>query len=77
MNVANANVRSVMPVRKTKGGYKIKNVKGKSKTKKAAKRRLRAIKASQAERKKLKSKSKGKGIYKKRYKKTNKSRRKK
>jgi len=37
-----------MPIRKTKGGYKIKNVKGKSKTKKMAKRRLRAIKASQA-----------------------------
>lgn len=47
-----------MPIRKTKGGYKIKNVKGKSKTRKAAKRRLRAIKASQAERGKLKRKRK-------------------
>jgi hypothetical protein len=41
-----------MPIRKTKGGYKIQNVKGKSKTKKMAKRRLRAIKASQAEKRK-------------------------
>ena len=48
----------VMPIRKVKGGYKLKNVKGKSKTLKAAKRRLRAVKASQAERGKLKRKRK-------------------
>lgn len=40
-----------MPMYKSKGGYKIKNVKGKSKTKKAAVRRLRAVKASQAKKK--------------------------
>jgi len=40
-----------MPIYKSKGGYKIKNVKGKSKTKTAAKRRLRAVKASQAKKK--------------------------
>jgi len=40
-----------MPIYKSKGGYKIKNVKGKSKTKKAAARRLRAVKASQAKKK--------------------------
>ena len=33
-----------MPIRKVKGGWKIENTPGKSKTKKAAKRRLRAIK---------------------------------
>ncbi|SVD13267.1 uncharacterized protein METZ01_LOCUS366121 [marine metagenome] len=33
-----------MPIRKVKGGWKIKNTSGISKTKKAAKRRLRAIK---------------------------------
>ena len=37
-----------MPIRKCKGGYKIDNVKGVSKTKAQAKRRLRAIKANQA-----------------------------
>jgi hypothetical protein len=36
-----------MPIYKVRGGYKIKNVKGKSKTKAAAVRRLRAIKANQ------------------------------
>lgn len=41
-----------MPIRKTKKGYKIDNVKGVSKTKKAAVRRLRAIKANQRRRKK-------------------------
>lgn len=40
-----------MPIRKVKGGYKIKNVKGKSPSKKAAVKRLRAVKASQARRK--------------------------
>jgi predicted secreted Zn-dependent protease len=33
-----------MPIRKTKGGWKVNNTPGTSKTKKAAKRRLRAIK---------------------------------
>jgi len=37
-----------MPITKTKKGYKIKNVKGTSPTKKAAIKRLRAVKASQA-----------------------------
>ena len=37
-----------MPVRKTKGGYKIDNVPGVSKTKEAAQKRLAAIKANQA-----------------------------
>jgi len=37
-----------MPIHKTKGGYKIKNVAGKSKTKKAAKKRLPAIKTKQS-----------------------------
>jgi len=41
-----------MPITKTKGGYKIANTKGKSPTKKKAVQRLRAIKASQARRKK-------------------------
>lgn len=36
-----------MPIRKVKGGYAIENVKGKSKTKKAAEERLKAIKAKQ------------------------------
>lgn len=44
-----------MPIRKTKGGYKIKNVKGTSKTKTAAKRRMKAVKARQSG----KSKKKG------------------
>ena len=35
-----------MPIYKTKGGYKIKNTKGFSKTKQQALRRLRAIKAN-------------------------------
>ncbi len=39
-----------MPIRKVKGGFKIAHVKGKSKTKAAAVRRLRAIKANQARR---------------------------
>lgn len=37
-----------MPIRKTKGGYKIDRVLGQSKTKKEAEKRLRAVKASQA-----------------------------
>jgi len=41
-----------MPIYKTKKGYKIKNVKGVSKTLTEARRRLRAIKASQSKRKK-------------------------
>lgn len=36
-----------MPIRKVKNGYKIDNVKGVSKTKKKAKKRLMAIKANQ------------------------------
>lgn len=36
-----------MPIYKVKGGWKIKNVPGVSKTKGAALRRLRAIKANQ------------------------------
>lgn len=36
-----------MPIQKVKGGWKIKNTSGISKTKKAAKRRLRAIKFRQ------------------------------
>lgn len=39
-----------MPIKKVRGGYKIENVKGVSKTKKEAEIRLRAIKASQAKR---------------------------
>ena len=46
-----ANIQNKMPIYKTKGGWKIKNTKGKSKTKKAAIRRLRAIKANQAKHK--------------------------
>ncbi len=41
-----------MPIKKVKGGYKIANVKGKSKTKSHAKKRLKAIKSSQKKRKK-------------------------
>ena len=41
-----------MPIKKTSKGYKIKNVKGKSPTKKAAVKRLKAVKASQAKKKK-------------------------
>jgi len=41
-----------MPIYNTKKGYKIKNTPGYSKTKKAATKRLRAIKASQSKRKK-------------------------
>ena len=37
-----------MPIRKVKGGFKIDNVTGISKTKDAAVKRLRAIKANQA-----------------------------
>lgn len=40
-----------MPIRKVKGGYKIDNVPGISKTKKQAQERLRAIKANQTKRK--------------------------
>jgi hypothetical protein len=41
-----------VPIRKVKGGYKIARVAGKSKTKAAATKRLRAVKASQARRRK-------------------------
>ena len=41
-----------MPIYKTSKGYKIENTKGVSTTKKQAIKRLRAIKASQARRKK-------------------------
>ena len=41
-----------MPIHKTKKGYKIKNTKGVSKTKKEAEKRLKAIKANQAKSKK-------------------------
>jgi len=40
-----------MPIRRVKGGWKIKNTSGISKTKKAAKRRLRAIEYRQKKRK--------------------------
>lgn len=40
-----------MPIRKTKGGYKIANTPGVSKTKKAATKRLKAIKANQSKKK--------------------------
>lgn len=40
-----------MPIHKVKGGWKIVNVKGKSKTKKQALKRLKAIKARQRRRK--------------------------
>ncbi len=39
-----------MPIVKVKGGWKIKNTSGTSKSKKAAKRRLRAIKWRQGKR---------------------------
>lgn len=41
-----------MPITKTKKGYKIQNVKGVSKTNKAAEKRLAAIKINQAKNKK-------------------------
>jgi|TARA_R110000744_G_scaffold348193_2_gene453752 hypothetical protein len=41
-----------MPINKVEGGWKIANTRGLSPSKKAAKRRLRAIKASQSARKK-------------------------
>ena len=40
-----------MPIRKVKGGYKIVNTPGVSKTKKEAQKRLAAIKISQKKRK--------------------------
>jgi len=40
-----------MPIKKVKGGYKIKNVKGKSPTKKKAVKRLIAIKIKQRKKK--------------------------
>lgn len=40
-----------MPIRKVKGGFKIDNVKGVSKTKVEAERRLKAIKANQGRKK--------------------------
>jgi hypothetical protein len=43
-----------MPIRKTKKGYKITNTPGYSKTKKAAKARLRAIKFRQGKGRKKK-----------------------
>jgi len=39
-----------MPIRRVKGGWKIDNTSGISKTKKAAKRRLRAIEYRQSKR---------------------------
>lgn len=39
-----------MPIYKTKGGYRIKNVRGVSRTKTAARKRLAAIKISQKRR---------------------------
>jgi len=41
-----------MPIKKMKKGYKIENVAGYSKTKKEAEQRLKAVKASQARKKK-------------------------
>jgi len=41
-----------MPIRKVKGGYKIENVKGISKTRAEAEKRLKAIKANQSKKKK-------------------------
>lgn len=41
-----------MPIKKVKGGYKIENVKGVSPTKAQAEKRLKAIKANQAKKKK-------------------------
>lgn len=41
-----------MPIRKVKGGWKIDNVNKVHKTKEAAQRQLRAIKANQARKKK-------------------------
>lgn len=41
-----------MPITKTKSGWKIKNTKGTSPTKEAAKKRLAAIKINQAKKKK-------------------------
>ncbi len=46
-----------MPIRKVNGGYKITNTSGVSKTKKAAKRRLRAIKWQQKKRRKRRYKA--------------------
>jgi hypothetical protein len=43
-----------MPIRKTKKGWKIDKVPGHSKTKKAAEKRLRAVKANQSRRAKKK-----------------------
>ena len=40
-----------MPITKVKGGWKIANTKGLSSSRKAAQKRLRAIKASQSARK--------------------------
>jgi len=45
-----------MPIYKAKGGYKIKNVKGKSPTKKAAKKRMAAIQISKKKKKMKKGK---------------------
>lgn len=45
-----------MTIRKVKGGYKIDNVAGVSKTKAAAEKRLKAIKAEQNKPKKRKTK---------------------
>jgi hypothetical protein len=40
-----------MPIRKVKGGYKIDRVKGTSKSKAKAVKRMRAVKASQSRKK--------------------------
>jgi len=47
-----------MPITKTKKGWKIKNTSGISKTKKAAKRRLRAIKHRQSKKRRRKGRKK-------------------
>ena len=47
-----------MPIRRVKGGWKIDNTSGISKTKKAAKRRLRAIKYRQSKKRGRKGRKK-------------------
>jgi hypothetical protein len=47
-----------MPIRRVNGGWKIDNTSGVSRTKKAAKRRLRAIKYRQSNKKRRKGRKK-------------------
>ena len=54
-------MRTKMPINKTKKGWKISNTSGVSKTKEAAKRRLRAIKWSKAQKKRRKRRNKRRG----------------